>query len=136
MTKTCMACKRQLPVTDFCKNKNSPTGINSICLKCDRDRHKTVLTSELERKVRIAFDGHCAICDTVENLEVVPIIQVKRRVPKAYILLCSHCKAQGIPQTSPYLRDCAKCGHRWVVRKQNTITCPKCKSPYWHVPRR
>ena len=138
MTQTCTSCKRSLPATDFCKNRNEKTGRNTVCLKCDRDRHGQRLQEDLERKVRVAFNGHCVICDTTENLEIVPIIEMKRRNPKAYVLVCSRCKAVGIPKASPYLRDCAKCGYRWIAKNANTIRCPnpKCRSPYWHVPRR
>jgi len=31
---------------------------------------------------------------------------------------------------------CERCGHEWVPReKQEPRVCPKCKSPYWNVPR-
>jgi len=31
---------------------------------------------------------------------------------------------------------CEKCGHEWVKRKKGEpIVCPKCKSPYWNIPR-
>lgn len=30
---------------------------------------------------------------------------------------------------------CERCGHEWQPRKkQNPITCPKCKSAYWDIP--
>lgn len=33
---------------------------------------------------------------------------------------------------------CSRCGHEWVPREpeQQPQTCPKCKSPYWHKPRK
>jgi predicted Zn-ribbon and HTH transcriptional regulator len=33
---------------------------------------------------------------------------------------------------------CERCGHEWVPREgtQEPRVCPKCKSPYWNVPRR
>ena len=32
---------------------------------------------------------------------------------------------------------CLRCGHVWIPRKPVTPRiCPKCKSPYWDVPRR
>lgn len=32
---------------------------------------------------------------------------------------------------------CERCGHEWVPRDgdQEPRVCPKCKSPYWNVPR-
>jgi DNA-directed RNA polymerase subunit RPC12/RpoP len=32
---------------------------------------------------------------------------------------------------------CTRCGHEWVPREggQEPRVCPKCKSPYWNVPR-
>jgi predicted Zn-ribbon and HTH transcriptional regulator len=33
---------------------------------------------------------------------------------------------------------CERCGHEWVPREkgQEPRVCPKCKSPYWNMPRR
>ncbi len=33
---------------------------------------------------------------------------------------------------------CDRCGHEWVPRKEDEEprVCPKCKSPYWNVPRK
>lgn len=33
---------------------------------------------------------------------------------------------------------CERCEHEWVPRESTTEprVCPKCKSPYWNVPRR
>jgi len=34
---------------------------------------------------------------------------------------------------------CDRCGHQWVPRgdpEQKPLVCPKCKSPYWNVPRK
>jgi DNA-directed RNA polymerase subunit RPC12/RpoP len=33
---------------------------------------------------------------------------------------------------------CERCKHEWVPREkdQEPRVCPKCKSPYWNVPRR
>lgn len=33
---------------------------------------------------------------------------------------------------------CARCGHTWLPRdkKKRPIICPKCKSPYWDIPRK
>lgn len=32
---------------------------------------------------------------------------------------------------------CERCGHEWVPRDtlKEPRVCPKCKSPYWNVPR-
>lgn len=31
---------------------------------------------------------------------------------------------------------CERCGHDWYQRSENKPRiCPKCKSPYWDVPR-
>lgn len=33
---------------------------------------------------------------------------------------------------------CERCGHEWIpndIAKEPKV-CPKCKSPYWNVPRR
>jgi len=37
---------------------------------------------------------------------------------------------------------CERCGHTWVSRlktqnpNKKPIVCPKCKSPYWNIPRK
>jgi predicted Zn-ribbon and HTH transcriptional regulator len=32
---------------------------------------------------------------------------------------------------------CLRCGHEWLPRKlDRSLTCPKCRSPYWDIPRR
>lgn len=32
---------------------------------------------------------------------------------------------------------CERCSHEWVKRKEKEPTvCPKCKSPYWNIPRK
>jgi len=32
---------------------------------------------------------------------------------------------------------CERCGHEWVARcKEEPRVCPKCKSPYWNVPKK
>ena len=31
---------------------------------------------------------------------------------------------------------CERCGHQWIPRVEDVRECPKCKSPYWNVPRR
>jgi len=32
---------------------------------------------------------------------------------------------------------CERCGHEWITRTEEMPkVCPKCKSPYWNVPRK
>jgi len=32
---------------------------------------------------------------------------------------------------------CERCGHEWVKRgEEDPKVCPKCKSPYWDIPRK
>ncbi len=33
---------------------------------------------------------------------------------------------------------CERCVHEWVPNniKREPIVCPKCKSPYWNIPRK
>jgi len=30
---------------------------------------------------------------------------------------------------------CLRCNHTWTPRKRDVRICPKCRSPYWDVPR-
>lgn len=135
-TKRCHSCHRDLPLGEFGKDASEKSGLRYICRECVRKRSHERLTAELERKVRLLYGGRCAICDTVEDLKVIPTVELKRRVPRSYVLLCPKCRSMGVPTTSRYIRDCMRCGHRWVARKPETITCPKCKSPYWYRPKR
>jgi len=34
--------------------------------------------------------------------------------------------------------ECLRCGHTWIARKEekDIKICPKCKSPYFNIPRR
>lgn len=34
--------------------------------------------------------------------------------------------------------ECARCAHQWVPRARDhePRVCPRCKSPYWDVPRK
>jgi len=34
---------------------------------------------------------------------------------------------------------CERCAHKWIARANSVhkpIVCPKCKSPYWNIPRK
>lgn len=31
---------------------------------------------------------------------------------------------------------CKRCGHTWLPRKEDVMTCPGCRSPYWNIPRK
>lgn len=32
---------------------------------------------------------------------------------------------------------CERCGHEWLPRKgEEPKVCPRCKSPYWNIPRK
>ena len=33
--------------------------------------------------------------------------------------------------------NCLRCGHAWLPRQtDNPIVCPKCKSPWWDIPKK
>jgi len=33
--------------------------------------------------------------------------------------------------------ECKRCGHVWIPRREKlSVTCPKCRSPYWNKERR
>ena len=129
----CSKCKRELPELAFCKVKGK---INRICLACDRIIHNDRKRREIETAVYKRYDGRCFKCDGIENLEIIPIMKTVFPNPNAMILICAACKREGIPMLSPYIRDCFRCGHRWVARKQVTVICPKCHSVYWFNPKK
>ena len=34
---------------------------------------------------------------------------------------------------------CERCSHKWISRANSVkkpLVCPKCKSPYWNIPRK
>jgi hypothetical protein len=50
---------------------------------------------------------------------------------------------QSMPKVQVWGYRCERCGHAWLPRKpepgqpeREPRTCPKCKSPYWNVPRK
>jgi len=135
MNSFCSACKRELPTQSFCLIKGKRS---KICLECDRRRHEERYLEKFNKEVMRLYNGRCVKCDGVENLNIVPVetLTLKKRNPKAMVLICNECKREGIPGMSPWIRSCAKCQHVWISKVQNTIQCPKCHSSYWHVPRR
>jgi predicted Zn-ribbon and HTH transcriptional regulator len=43
----------------------------------------------------------------------------------------------GLIQISGF--SCERCSHRWISRGNSAhapIVCPKCKSPYWNIPKK
>lgn len=36
------------------------------------------------------------------------------------------------------IQKCKRCSHEWLPRETTKIikTCPKCRSPYWDIPRK
>ena len=137
MMKTCLRCKRLMPIGEFGPNARMPDKHHFYCRHCAMEAARAWATSEFEKKVRKMYGGHCVICDGVENLEIVATLEMKRRTPKAMVLICTACKRDGIPNMTSYRRNCSRCWHWWFARKQTapTLVCPKCKSPYWHLPK-
>lgn len=129
MNSFCYKCKKELPEKAFCKIKGR---ISRVCLACDRTIHNDRKRKEIETTVYKIYNGRCVKCDGVENLEIIPVMKTALPNPKAMILLCTICKREGIPTMTRYVRDCIRCGHRWIARKNETVTCSKCKSPYWN----
>lgn len=42
-----------------------------------------------------------------------------------------------MPDVTIKARKCIRCSHIWVSRKSTEPTvCPKCKSPYWNIPKK
>ena len=45
-----------------------------------------------------------------------------------------------MPKVQLWGYRCERCGHEWLPRDRETETepkvCPKCKNPYWNLPRR
>jgi predicted Zn-ribbon and HTH transcriptional regulator len=44
-----------------------------------------------------------------------------------------------MPQITLKGHLCGRCGHKWLPKeekKDKLKVCPKCKSPYWDMPRR
>lgn len=132
--KKCAVCKKELPLEQFGKHSGNPDGKNHICLACDRELHRQRRVLKIKRLLFQRYGGRCAGCDAGEGLEVVPIIERKRMHLNCYILACEKCKMDA-GLINIFLRDCAKCGYRWVARRKRTITCPNCGSPYWFRPK-
>ena len=37
---------------------------------------------------------------------------------------------------SQFQVECKRCGHKWIPRKSEVMLCPKCKTPYWNIPKK
>lgn len=33
-------------------------------------------------------------------------------------------------------RKCFRCGYSWESRKKEIMVCARCRSPYWHKPKK
>ena len=57
-----------------------------------------------------------------------------------YVLVYSLLMKENLPVTDPatlHKLACLRCGWAWYPRTtKKPETCPKCRSPYWHLPRR
>lgn len=132
MTKICCHCHRDLSLDDFGPNARYEDKHHYYCRKCASSLAYDRRTVNLKRKVREIYNGRCVICDGKENLEIISTApEMKKRDPKAMVLICAVCKREGIPTITKYLRSCLRCGHRWFARTSIIVVCPKCKSPYW-----
>jgi hypothetical protein len=81
--KKCSKCKQEKQKCEFYKDKSQKTGLNSICIACQKEKDKkrfsselgiiTMLKTQYKRKYNITIDdyyrlyevqnGKCAICD-------------------------------------------------------------------------
>lgn len=44
---------------------------------------------------------------------------------------------KGMAKVERWVWQCERCGHEWLPRNKDVEprVCPKCKSPYWNLPR-
>lgn len=136
--KICRCCKEDLPLDRFGKNLRNKDGKNSICLLCDKKVHQERRKMYIRKLLMRRYAGMCVACGSKENLELKPLIERKRNHANNFVLLCGRCIANGAVVMNKFLRDCTRCGYRWVSRKEVTVTCPNCGSPYWfrlHLPK-
>lgn len=79
------------------------------------------------RKTAIPFGAgrhikhHCRICGKLTHYKNLNVG-----------LICRECR---LKLKLLYLK-CKRCGHKWPPRTSSLPkVCPKCKSPYWNIPR-
>lgn len=67
-TKRCAHCKELLPVTDFCKRRRSPDGLNYYCRECERQLKGSKMR---RKKFPPAPEGYkwCSACETAKPLD-------------------------------------------------------------------
>ena len=110
-SKHCYACKEELPLTSFHKDKSRGDGLSNICKKCNRERaRKTVRNteklweSEIKRLYGITIEEYnelkekqnnkCAICGTDEkNLIKKLAVDHCHTTGKVRGLLCRKCNS-------------------------------------------
>jgi len=147
LNKICSRCKKDLPTDDFCLNRASKDGFNSICRKCVAISRKENTWQRVRREVLERDNYQCVVCGSDESGDVSRL-HVHHVVPRRdggldvksnLVTLCvvHHGEIRGdlgsdLEQYIPDLQRCKRCGHKWTSRVSRPVRCPKCQSPYWN----
>jgi hypothetical protein len=83
----CNICEETLPVKDFYKDKNSPTGVMRRCKDCHKNRNKQV---EKEEKI-IVSEKRCKTCQKTK-----PVSDFHKRMcaRDGYNIYCKECACE------------------------------------------
>lgn len=80
----CNICEETLPVKDFYKDKNSPTGVMRRCKECHKNKNKLI---EKKDKIKV-IEKKCKTCQTTK-----PVVEFHKRMCSrdGYHIYCKEC---------------------------------------------
>jgi len=64
---------------------------------------------------------------------IITAMPIEQETPVGSIISEGSAKMQ--PQTGITRLICLRCDHEWTQKVEVVKVCPKCKSPYWNLPR-
>lgn len=109
LTKTCRACRMDLPKSSFVKNKRREDGLDSICKKCNNKRNA----------VKYVFSVSEVTCPECGKISEINKSNVK---DSSHIQRCRDCYYKEIPSKNKYKR---------IDRKEYKCSC--CDKSFWKL---
>lgn len=131
--KTCKACGKEKPYSEFHKNPNSKSGLSGFCKSC----HLKASLEHKGKKVKVdpgtELEGmkRCKACGNVKPLEKYYFNPAFEDNKNPSCVPC-HIEACKTPQRLKP-RFCVVCGSKYVPRSKNQKYCTyKCSNKFWN----